>query len=70
MKKELQDAWDYLLSIGYKPYYLAIYGSQNYNLDIYTPEYTSDIDFKCIIIPTLDELIRNSKPLSIVVEYN
>jgi len=69
MKENLKRAWSHLESIWYKPYYLAIYGSQNYNLDIYDDEYTSDIDYKCIIIPTLDELIRNSKPLSTVVDF-
>lgn len=66
MKEELKNAWKHLESIGYEPYYLAVYGSQNYNLD--TPE--SDVDFKCIIIPTLDQLIKNSKPVSTVVEFN
>lgn len=69
MHDNLKRAWSYLESIWYKPYYLAIYGSQNYNLDIYDEEYMSDVDYKCIIIPTLDELIRNSKPLSTVVEF-
>lgn len=69
MKDNLKRAWSYLESIGYKPYYLAIYGSQNYNLDIYDDEYKSDVDYKCIIIPTIDELVRNSKPLSTVVDF-
>lgn len=68
MKNELEEAWNFLEANGYKPYYLAVYGSQNYNLDIYTDEYKSDVDFKCIIIPTIDELVRNSKPLSKVID--
>lgn len=70
MKQELQNAWDHLISLWYTPHYLAVYGSQNYWLDIHTEEYQSDVDFKCIIIPTLRDLIRNSKPLSTVVNYN
>jgi len=66
MTEELKNALDYLETLWYDPYYLAVYGSQNYNLE--TPE--SDVDFKCIIIPTLDELIKNSKPVSTVVEFN
>lgn len=69
MNKKLQLAWKYLESIWYDPYYLAVYWSQNYNLDIQDSEYQSDIDFKCIIIPTLDDLVKNSKPISTVIEF-
>jgi len=37
-----------------------LYGSQNYGLD--TPE--SDVDTKAIILPTLDDVIFNHKPIS------
>jgi predicted nucleotidyltransferase len=57
-----------LESQGYTVCYLAVYGSQNYGLDIYTEEYQSDIDMKAIIVPTLDDLVRNSKPVSVVVD--
>ncbi|MEQ6355132.1 nucleotidyltransferase domain-containing protein [Lysinibacillus sp. M3] len=57
-----------LESQGYKVVYISIYGSQNYNLDIYTDDYKSDIDMKAIIVPTLDDLIYNSKPISTVVD--
>lgn len=53
---------------GYTVAFIALYGSQNYGLDIYTDEYQSDIDMKAIIVPTLDELVRNSKPISVVVD--
>lgn len=39
-------------------------GSQNYNLDIYSPEYTSDIDCKVIILPTFDDFCNNRQPVS------
>lgn len=45
-------------------FYLAIQGSQNYNLDIYTDEYKSDIDTKAIVIPSLEEVVMNKKPIS------
>ena len=57
-----------LESQGYTVAYISIYGSQNYNLDINTEEYQSDIDMKAIIVPTLDELVRNSKPVSVTVD--
>lgn len=44
--------------------YIALQGSQNYNLDIYTDEYQSDIDVKAIILPTLDDVLKGSKMVS------
>lgn len=48
--------------------YICVYGSQNYGLDINNDEYQSDVDMKAIIVPTLDELVHNSKPISKVVD--
>lgn len=62
-KKELE-------SQGYKVAYISLFGSQNYGLDVYTEDYQSDIDTKAIIVPTLDDLINNSKPVSEVVEMD
>lgn len=44
--------------------YLALQGSQNYGLDVYTDEYMSDIDVKAIIIPSLDDIIKGKKMFS------
>lgn len=43
---------------------LCLQGSQNYNLDIYTDEYRSDIDTKAIVIPDLKDVVLNKKPIS------
>ena len=43
---------------------LFIQGSQNYDLDIYTDDYKSDIDTKAIIIPSLEDVVMNKKPIS------
>ena len=43
---------------------LALQGSQNYGLDLYTDEYKSDIDTKVIVIPSLEEIVMNKKPIS------
>lgn len=43
---------------------LFIQGSQNYGLDIYTDEYKSDIDTKAIVIPSLEDVVLNKKPIS------
>lgn len=70
LKSELYKCRDYLKEKGYNVVYLCIYGSQNYDLDIYTDDYKSDIDFKAVIIPTLDDLVYNCKPISTTIEYN
>lgn len=54
-------------SLGHKVAYICVCGSQNYGLDIYNDEYQSDVDTKAVIVPTLEELIYNSKPKSTVV---
>lgn len=70
LKSELYKCKDYLKGKGYNVVYLCIYGSQNYGLDIYTDDYKSDIDFKAVIIPTLDDLVYNCKPISTTIKYN
>lgn len=60
---------DYVGKLGYHPVYVSLHGSQNYGLDVFTEEYQSDFDYKCIILPTLQELVNNSKPVSTVVDF-
>ena len=56
--------------LGYTVLYAANYGSHNYNLDINNDEYQSDIDTKVIILPTLEELVYNTKPISTTIEIS
>ena len=70
LKSELYKCRDYLKEKGYNVVYFCIFGSQNYGLDIYTDDYKSDIDFKAVIVPTLDDLVYNCKPISTTIEYN
>ena len=57
---------------GYNLFALFLQGSQNYELDIYSDEYKSDIDAKAIIIPSFDDIVLNRKPISttLVLENN
>jgi len=57
-----------LESQGHSICYIALNGSQNYGLELHTDDYQSDIDMKAVIVPTLDDLIENSKPISTSVE--
>lgn len=50
--------------LGYEIFALVLQGSQNYGLDIYRDDYKSDIDSKLIVLPTLDDLIEERKPIS------
>jgi predicted nucleotidyltransferase len=66
--KKLKHQKSTIESQGHKVAYICLYGSQNYGLDIYTDDYQSDLDMKAILIPTLDDLINNNKPISTVIE--
>lgn len=65
MKERLEELFRQL---DYSPVYMCLYGSQNYCLDANTDEYQSDFDYKAIVVPTLKDLVFNSKPVSKVVE--
>lgn len=72
IKDTLQKRYDYLLERGYNVMAVFLQGSQNYDLDIYTDEYQSDIDVKAIVLPTLDEIVKCKSPISttIVLDNN
>lgn len=53
----------------YQVGYLLLHGSQNYNLDYYTEGYESDFDFKAVIIPSLDEILRGAAKASTKIDY-
>lgn len=46
---------------GFDVCYLALQGSQNYNLDIYSDEYESDFDWKVFILPSFDDVYHGVK---------
>lgn len=60
----LQQHYDYLIQQGHEVVALMLQGSQNYDLDIYTDDYTSDIDTKAIVIPSFDDFVYNKKAFS------
>ena len=62
--KRLQEHYDSLESLGYNIVGLFLQGSQNYNLDIYTDEYISDIDSKAIVLPSLKDIVVGRSPES------
>lgn len=70
--KRVKEHYDYLIEQGYEVVFLALQGSQNYNLDIYTEEYMSDIDTKAVILPSFEDFVYNRQPISktIILDNN
>lgn len=69
--EDLQNKYNYIKD-NYEVFCLCLQGSQNYDLDVYTDEYKSDIDVKAILIPSLKDIVYNRKPISttLVMEDN
>ena len=68
IKEKLYEHYQEALQQGYEIFGIFVQGSQNYGLDIYSEEYWSDIDTKCIVLPSLDDIILNRKPTSTTYE--
>lgn len=70
--KRVQEHYDYLQERGYEVVCLCLQGSQNYELDEYSVEYTSDIDTKAIVLPSFRDFCYGKSPLSttIVLDNN
>lgn len=50
---------------GYRVCYIALYGSQNYSLAYEK----SDYDYKALVVPSLDDIIYNKKPVSTTITH-
>lgn len=68
IRAKLQEHYKEAQEFGYEIFGIFVQGSQNYGLDIYNEEYWSDIDTKCIVLPSLDDIILNKKPISTTYE--
>lgn len=70
--KRLKEHYQYLINNNYEVVCIMLQGSQNYNLDIYTDNYMSDIDSKAIVLPTFQNIINNDEPISttLILENN
>ena len=62
--KRVKEHYDEACSLGKEVVAIFLQGSQNYNLDEYSDEYMSDIDTKCIILPTLNDIVSGKSPYS------
>lgn len=68
--ENLQEKYNYVQDKGYEIFCLCLQGSQNYNLDIYTEEYKSDIDVKVMVLPTFYDFVYGKKPVSTTLELS
>ncbi len=70
--QRVQEHYDYLQEKGYEIVFLALQGSQNYELDVYDKEYMSDVDTKAVILPSFEDFVYNREPVSktIILENN
>lgn len=64
--KRLKEHYNHL-AIHHDVFGLFLHGSQNYELDVNDDNYQSDIDSKAIIIPSIDDIINDSKPISMTI---
>lgn len=55
----------FLKEKGFEVLYVSLYGSQNYEMD--TPD--SDRDWKAVVLPSLEDVIRNTAPKSSDYEF-
>ena len=62
--KRVKEHYEEACSLGKEVVAVFLQGSQNYRLDEYSDEYMSDIDTKCIILPTLDDIVNSKSPYS------
>lgn len=60
IQKRIQSDYKYVESLGYKVLGVFLQGSQNYGLAYEG----SDIDTKCIVIPSFEDFCLNKKPVS------
>lgn len=65
VNNNLMVCYNTLKEQNYSPVFVSLYGSQNYNLDIEN----SDYDYKAVVMPTIEDVILNRKPVSTTIEH-
>ena len=68
--KHLESAVEVVREMGYTPVYAALYGSQNYGMDVYDDQHQSDYDVKIVVMPSLHDVVFKESTISKTVEYD
>lgn len=69
ISEEMEKAYQAVREKGFHCVYLSLIGSQNYGLDLYEPDYQSDFDFKCIVLPNFLDVIHGTAPVTTTLKY-
>lgn len=69
IKNRLKEHYDRATSLGYEVFCIVVQGSQNYNMDVYTDDYQSDIDTRCIVLPKFDDFVKREENISFTYEF-
>lgn len=64
IQEKLQEYWAQTESFGHDIFVIALQGSQNYELDLYEDDYSSDIDAKALILPKFEDFVEGNSPIS------
>lgn len=64
INRRVLEHYDEACALGHEVFGVFLQGSQNYNLDTYTKEYSSDVDTKAILLPSFDDFCSCKSPIS------
>lgn len=62
--KALIEHYEEAKSLGHEIVCVVLQGSQNYELDIYSEDYKSDVDTKAIVLPSFNDFCLGKQPIS------
>lgn len=70
--KRVQEHYNHLKNKGFEIVFIALQGSQNYELDVYDEDYTSDVDTKAVILPSFRDFVYGKMIVSetLILENN
>ena len=68
--QHLESAVEMVRGMGYVPVYAALYGSQNYGMDVYCENHQADYDVKVIVMPSIHDVVFKRMTVSRTVEYD
>jgi hypothetical protein len=64
IQERLKEHYNDVVNKGFEVVAIFVQGSQNYEMDEYSDEYQSDLDTKCFILPTLNDIVSGKAPYS------
>lgn len=64
IQNRVQEHYNEAVSLGFEVVGVWLQGSQNYNLAVYDDTYQSDVDTKCIVLPSFDDIVCGKSPYS------